>query len=190
MVSALEVPAADLIRELSDRLKKIESIKPPAWAAHVKTGAHRERKPQQPDWWYARTASILRKTYITGRIGVGRLRTLYGGRKSRGSIPEKHVRAGGGVIRKIMKQLEEAELVKKAEPGRILTPKGRSFVDKAVTDLKKKGVKVERTGEAGAEGKRRKGETKTTAAKETARAGRPGKAGKAKPREPRAGEQG
>lgn len=137
MVSALEAPAGELIRNMAEKLKSESTIKAPAWMGYVKSGPHAERKPQEKDFWYVRSASVLRKLYIEKNVGVGKLRTWYGRSKSRGSTPEHHVDAGGSIIRKVMQQLEAAGYVKKDKVGRILTPKGRSFVDKAVMEFYK-----------------------------------------------------
>ena len=80
MVTVYDIPADDLIRKLAEYLKEnVSETTPPTWAAFVKTGAHVERTPSDPDWWYVRCASILRKTYKEGPIGVSRLRKHYGG---------------------------------------------------------------------------------------------------------------
>jgi small subunit ribosomal protein S19e len=140
----LEAPAGELIKKLAEKLKSESAIKAPIWTAYAKSGPHAERKPQEKDFWYVRSASILRKLYIEKNIGVGRLRTWYGRSKSRGGRPEHHVDAGGSIIRKAMQQLETAGYVKKEKTGRILTPKGRSLVDKTVMEFYK-GEKRERT---------------------------------------------
>jgi len=135
MTSIYEVPVDKLIQKLKEELKKIETIRPPLWAQIVKSGSHRERPPQQPDFWYVRAASILRRIYIDGPVGVSRLRTYYGGRKRRGRRPAKTYKAGGAIIRKILQQLEAAGLVKKEKKGRVLTPQGRKFVDKIIGEI-------------------------------------------------------
>ncbi len=143
MVSALEAPADELIKKLAEKLKSESAIKAPAWIGYAKSGPHAERKPQDKDFWYVRSASILRKLYIEKNVGVGRLRTWYGRSKSYGSSPEHHIDAGGSIIRKAMQQLEAAGYVKKEKIGRTLTPKGRSLIDKVVMEFYK-GEKRER----------------------------------------------
>lgn len=156
MVSALDVPADELIAKLSEKLKKETTIKPPEWAVFVKTGAYAERRPHNPDWWYVRCASILRKLYIKENIGVGELRNWYGGRHGPGTRPEHHVKAGGNIIRKALQQLESVGYVKKEKIGRSLSPLGRSFLEKTTLEILKtkpkkpkklkfkKGEKIER----------------------------------------------
>ena len=136
MVSVFEVPADKLIERMKEELKKIQQIKPPVWSNFVKSGVHKERPPEQPDFWYIRAASILRRIYIDGPVGVERLRTYYGGRKRRGHKPAHTYKASGAIIRKILQQLESVGLVKtQNKKGRVLTPKGRKFVDKLVGEI-------------------------------------------------------
>ena len=141
MTNIFDVPPNDLIEEAAKQLQKNEHIKPPEWAAYVKTGAHKERPPARDDWWYVRAAAILRKVQILGPIGVSKLRTKFGGKKNRGYKPEKFVKASGNIIRKILQQLEKAGLVTQAQKGvhkgRVITPKGRSFLDKIAVSLAK-----------------------------------------------------
>ena len=82
MTTVYDVPADLLIKRVAEKLKSM--VKPPEWAKYVKTGVHKQRAPEQEDWWYIRLASILRRVYIDGPVGIERLRTYYGGRKRRG----------------------------------------------------------------------------------------------------------
>ncbi len=141
MVSVYDVPAGELVGRLAEKLKSIEGITPPEWARFVKTGSHKERVPQQADWWYFRVASVLRRVYVDGPVGVGRLRTWYGGRKNFGHSPEHHVDAGGAIIRKALQQLEAVGLVTKNKSGgRIVTSKGQSLLEKTASELATKKV--------------------------------------------------
>ncbi|MBU0667407.1 MAG: 30S ribosomal protein S19e [Nanoarchaeota archaeon] len=119
-----------LIEKTADELKKL--IGAPSWSAFVRTGNHKQRPPVNPDWWYVRAAAVLRTIYLLGPIGVSKLRTKYGGKKNRGVRPEKFVKGSGNIIRKILQELEKAELVKQAQKGkhkgRIITPKGMSLL--------------------------------------------------------------
>ena len=139
MVTALEVPADLLIERVAEKLRKMPQIRPPAWAYYVKTGAHKERLPDNPDWWYYRAASILRKLYKRGRpVGIERLRTAYGGRVNRGVAPEHFMKGSGSIIRKVLQQLERAGLVRKVRgKGRVLTEQGRSLLDNTAYEIMK-----------------------------------------------------
>ena len=137
MVSNVQlVEPLKLIKKVASYLKENKVIEPPPWAMFVKTGVHKERPPQDPDWWYIRAAAMMRKLYIKGPIGVSRLRKLYGGRHRRGHRPPKFARGSGAIIRKILQQLEAAGLVEKADKkGRALTAKGRDLLDEAAAAI-------------------------------------------------------
>lgn len=123
------------------KLKSVKEIKSPEWAAFVKTGTNRARQPVEKDWWFARTASILRKVAVRGPIGVQKLRTIYGGKKNRGYKPEKFFKASGSIIRKSMQQLTAAGLIEDGKvgvrKGKVLTAKGRKFVKEIMDEIKK-----------------------------------------------------
>jgi len=143
VVSAKEVPADLFILRLAEKLREEygDIISPPEWVLYVKTGISRERPPESTDWWYNRAASILRKLYISGEpVGVGTFRIIYGGRKRRGSAPPHFRRAGGSIIRKILQQLERAGLVARTREGRVLSSKGRSFLDRVAIDVFREAV--------------------------------------------------
>jgi small subunit ribosomal protein S19e len=141
VVTALEAPADELIKAVAEYLKtRVTEVRPPAWALMAKTGTHKEHPPTDPDWWYLRAASVLRKLYKTGRpVGIERLRTSYGGRLNRGVAPEHFVKGSGSVVREILQQLEKAGLVEKvAGKGRRLTPAGRSLLDNIAYNVMRK----------------------------------------------------
>ena len=139
-MSVKDVAAQELIEKVAVRLEKMEELKPPDWAGLVKTGVSRERSPSQRNWWWIRAASILRKVYLGQKIGVSKLRKVYGGRKNRGHKPEHKYKASGTVIRKILQQLETAGLVEKGKDkekpaGRVITQKGRSFLNETAKSI-------------------------------------------------------
>jgi len=144
MVNALEVPADMLIKRVAEKLKKeYDAVKPPAWAYFVKTGVHKERPPTDPDWWYVRAASMLRKLYKSGEpIGIETFRVIYGGRQNRGVAPERFRKGSGSIVRKILQQLEAAGLVRRVPgKGRVLTPEGRSLLDRTAREIMEELVK-------------------------------------------------
>lgn len=136
MATIYDVSTAELIKKVAEELKKKDNVKKPDWAEFVKTGAGKERPPEDRDWWYLRAASVLRKVAIVGPVGVSKLRTKYGSKKNRGSKPERFYRGSGKIIRTILQQLEKEGLIKQAEKGvhkgKIITPKGVSLLDKAL----------------------------------------------------------
>ncbi|MEM5802201.1 MAG: 30S ribosomal protein S19e [Candidatus Aenigmatarchaeota archaeon] len=137
MVSVKEVEPNKFISVLKEELKKIKELEPPFWVGMVKSGVHKERPPEQEDFWYIRAASILRRLAIEGEVGVSRLRTYYGGRKQRGHAPAHFYKAGGSIIRKILQKLEVAGLVEKSprKKGRRLTRAGQKLLSGMVKKM-------------------------------------------------------
>ena len=140
MVTVYDVPADELIEHVAKKLKKAK-VKPPEWVNWVTTGVHKEKAPENPDWWYVRMASVMRKIYVKGPIGISRLAAEYGGPKDKGSKPSKAAKGSRSVIRKALQQLEEMGYVKKDKSGRVITPQGRSFMDNTAHEAMKKLVK-------------------------------------------------
>lgn len=138
MPTPYDVPASILIEKLANRLREEhDAIVAPSWASLVKTGSHAERPPQDPEWWFSRCASLLRKIYVRGPVGVQRLRSEYGGRIDRGVRPEHARRGGGAIIRKALQQLEAAGLVEPLRnKGRVVSSEGRRLLDTVSTEIK------------------------------------------------------
>lgn len=149
MVTVYDVNQQELVERAAEELKKVNAVKPPVWAAYVKTGVSKERPPANDDWWYLRTASILKTVYKIGPIGVSKLKTKYGSKQRRGVAPPRFRRGSGNIIRKSLQQLEKAGLIKQIEKGihkgKVITPAGKSFLDRVAVDiLKSPSVKKEK----------------------------------------------
>jgi small subunit ribosomal protein S19e len=138
MATVYDVNANLLIAKSSEELKKL--VKQPLWTIYVKTSAGKERPPLEKDWYYKRLASILRKVYLFGPIGVNKLRLKYGNRKNIGMSGERVYKGSGKIIRTCLQELEKLQFIKKAEKGKhkgkIITGKGKSFLDKLAKNLK------------------------------------------------------
>lgn len=134
------VNSQEFIQVCKEELKKFKEIKPPEWARFTKTGVHKKFPPQEEDWWYTRVASILRRIYLDGPVGVERLKTYYGGKKERGHKPEKFKKAGGKIIRKCLQQLETIGFIEKnknsKKKGRVITEEGKKFLRKVMLKVK------------------------------------------------------
>ncbi|NLI73376.1 MAG: 30S ribosomal protein S19e [Euryarchaeota archaeon] len=131
MVTVYDVPPEKLIAKTAAQLKEMDTIQPPEWAEFVKTGMHTEQAPIQPDWWFTRAASVLRKVYLIGPIGSSRLAAEYGGFSDRGSRPNRAVKGSRAIARQCLIQLEKSGLVAKDKKnGRVITPKGQSLLDR------------------------------------------------------------
>jgi small subunit ribosomal protein S19e len=139
-MSIYDTDAGVLIQNLAKDLK--EMIRQPEWTPYVRTGNHTQRPPADKDWFFVRTAAILRTIALQGPVGVSKLRTKYGGRKNRGYKPEHFVKGSGSIIRKALQELDKTGLTIQAErgvhKGRIVTPKGMKMLAKAGFKEKKK----------------------------------------------------
>lgn len=118
---------------LATALKEYEEFKAPEWVFFVKSGHGKQRPIGDENFWYNRTASILRQIYLRGSVGVERLRTRYGNRQDRGKQPPHFAKASGKILRLILQQGETAELLAKSADGkakgRILTEKGKKLLE-------------------------------------------------------------
>ncbi len=132
-----DVPAQDFIVALAAHLKKSQKLELPEWHDLIKTGTYKELCPQDPDWFYTRAASVIRKIYLRGGIGVGAFQKIYGGAQSNGCMPTHFGKAAKGLHRHILHQLEGKKLVeKRAESkGRYITKEGRRELDTIATQL-------------------------------------------------------
>ncbi len=137
MAKVYDVPADMLIKQLAETLKD-EGISAPTWTPFVKTGAHADRPPHDRDWWYTRCASLLRKIYLHGPIGINELRVKYGGGKPSGYGAAHHRDAGGAIIRNAVHGLEKLGYIEKADKkGRIISSKGMKKLDQMATKILK-----------------------------------------------------
>ncbi len=145
MTHILVVDPNELVNKAATQLKAEKIVAPTEWSKFVKTSSGNERLPDNPDWWYYRSAAILRAIARLGPVGTQKLRTKYGSKKNRGHKPSRFQKASGSIIRKILQQLEKAELIKQDvkgnHKGRVLTPKGISFLDKIAIQIHKESRK-------------------------------------------------
>jgi small subunit ribosomal protein S19e len=134
-----DVPPSVLLPQLASELRNRQAVAPPPWATFVKTGVHKQRAPVQVDWWYLRSASVLRKIYLQGHVGITRLSAEYGGKRDRGSAPY-HAKTGSrAVLREIVHQLEKSGLVQPYKTlGRRLSPEGEKLLTSVSRDALKK----------------------------------------------------
>lgn len=135
----LDIEGSKFVNELAKRLKNIKEFSMPEWAKYVKTSAGNERPPDNPDWWYYRSASILRQLYIKGIIGVERLSKKYKRKKRNKAYPACVFKGSRKIIRTILQQAEKAGFVEKIEKpkkGRQLTKKGKAFLEEIAKSIK------------------------------------------------------
>ena len=130
MPHPVDVPPAVLLPKLATALRTQKAVAPPLWAGFVKTGVHKQRGPVQLDWWYLRSASVLRKISLIGPTGIERLSSEYGGKRDRGSAPY-HARTGSrAILREIVQQLEKSGLLESQKKrGRRVSAEGQRLLD-------------------------------------------------------------
>ena len=102
------------------------AVSMPDWGQYVKTAVDRERPPTQENWWYLRTAAILRKVARNGPVGVNHLAQAFGGKKDNGVMPNTPGVASRHIIRTALQQLEDAGLVEKVPTKEVQVWMGRS----------------------------------------------------------------
>jgi len=134
MANVFEVDSGELVSIAAEKLKEKGVVKP-SYIDFVKSGAGRERLPEQRDFWYMRCSSLLRQVYINGPIGISRLRTRYGNRKGHTVSRHHHYDASGSIITDALGALEKLGYVKKSKKGREITPAGKSFLDKIANEI-------------------------------------------------------
>lgn len=138
MVTFYDVPADAVIEALADRLA--DRLEEPEWMAYAKTSPAKEFPPEQEDFWYLRGASLLRKVATEGPVGVSRLATEYGDR-GEGTArfetrPGRHVDGSRKIIRTLLQQLEDEDLVLLEEgAGRRISPDGRALLDEVADEV-------------------------------------------------------
>ena len=138
MTTVFDVPSKELIDEVAKKLHSDKNIEMPKANSFSRTGVNKENPPENKDWWHVRCASILRKIYINNGIGIEHLRAEYGGKRDRGSKPYKARSGSGSIVRRAVQQLEKAGYVTRIKgKGRVLTPKGRSFMDNTSHEVMK-----------------------------------------------------
>ena len=77
MAALRDIEAGKMVKKIAEELKKNESIKPHKNIMFVKSGVSAERPAMQTDFWFIRSAAILRKVYLNGPVGTQRLRTAF-----------------------------------------------------------------------------------------------------------------
>ena len=136
MITVFDVNPNKLIHAAAQELENDKSIKAPEFTKYVKTGSHAELAPVQKNFWYIRCASILRQAYVKNKVTLGGLKVHYGGAQKNVVHTPHHRDAGGAIIRNAFQQLEKAGYLVKEKDGRILSPKGRKFLDGVSAKLK------------------------------------------------------
>jgi len=139
MVTLYDVPTEELVDAVAERLR--DEIDEPDWVGFAKTGTGAEFPPEQEDFFHRRAASVLRTVAVDGPVGVERLATRYGDKKGGSTryrvAPEHRVDGSRKLIRTILQELGDADLVERPPngEGRVVTAEGRSLLDSVAGDV-------------------------------------------------------
>ena len=142
-MTVFDVQAPALIKVVAADLKK-QGIEQPSWACFVKTGQHKERAPENEDWFFERLASVLYRVYKQGPLGTESLRSYYGGKKRRGVKKPVFRKASGKIVRVCLQQLEKQGLIKKSKKGRVITGKGQAYLNRKAKEAGEMAKRLER----------------------------------------------
>ncbi|KAK4601111.1 hypothetical protein RGQ29_010616 [Quercus rubra] len=125
-----DVSPHEFVKSYAAHLKRSGRVELPEWTDLVKTATFKELAPYDPDWYYIRAASMARKIYLRGGLGVGAFRRIYGGSKRNGSRPPHFCKSSGSIARHILQQLETMKIVEiDSKGGRKITSSGRRDLD-------------------------------------------------------------
>lgn len=145
-VTVLDVPSNLFINALAAFFKEKNVIKLPKWSSLVKSSHANEIVPLNPDYMFFKAAAIARILYVTrsNYIGVGSLKTFFGKKMRRGAQPPKFMKAGGKIIREVVKQLKTNGYIENygtkeqsTTYGMVLTKQGRTELDKIASKVMK-----------------------------------------------------
>ena len=150
MTTVYDIPADIFNPALAVAMADQKAISMPDWGQYVKTAVDRERPPTQENWWFLRTAAILRKVARNGPIGVTHLAQAYGGKKDNGAMPNTPGVASRHIIRTALQQLSDAGLISMKETktvqsvdgdqklysGRVLTASGQKLLDEVAHSVR------------------------------------------------------
>lgn len=131
-MSIYVVSPEKLIEIIAEKLKEYPEISPPKGSEFWKTAFFKELAPADSEnFWYIRSASLLRKVKKYGPIGVNKLRKFYGGKNRKGKGLHHSARGSGKIIRVALQQLENAKLIEvKDKKGRVLSSEGTSLLER------------------------------------------------------------
>ena len=133
MTTFYDIPSELLIPALAERMAATDGIDTPDWAGFVKTAVSRERPPSQENWWFLRSAALLRKVAREGPIGVTHLSQAYGGSKDNGAMPN----TPAGLVEKVpTKTVETEEGEVQLYAGRRITSTGQKMLNEIAHDCR------------------------------------------------------
>ena len=141
-ITLKDIPADKFIAAYAAHLKKTQKVSPIEGASYIKTAHYKDMQPECEDWYYTRAAAVARKVYLRPRIGVGRLRHVFGGVKRNGHCGNRHGRASGKIIRHCLIQLEKAGILVKykdhygnRQDNRVISKEGQKELNEVAKNV-------------------------------------------------------
>ena len=135
-VTVKDVDAQAFVEAYAKYLKRSGRVVLPKYVDYAKTAPRKELAPADPDWYYVRCASIARRVYVKGGVGVGWLARAYGGNSNKGVRRNHHVNAASGVIRSCIQSLESMKVLEQGKNGgRVVTSTGRRDLDRIAAQI-------------------------------------------------------
>ena len=118
-------------------LKRSGKIEIPEWTDYCKTATHKDLSPYDADWYYIRAASMARKIYLRGTIGVGMFKRIYGGNGRRGVRGRRFNTSSGSVARTILRNLVNIGVLEEDEDTgmKSLSREGQRDLDRIASSI-------------------------------------------------------
>ncbi|KCZ81505.1 hypothetical protein H312_01083 [Anncaliia algerae PRA339] len=127
-----KLKASEFNSKVSQYLKKQNLITVPINYDVIKTSHGKQRAPQDPDWYYIRSAAVLRHLALSEEgLTVRYFAKKFGCSKNRGTRPSKHVNSYFSIIKNIFNAFEELQWIDNNNK-RNLTQKGKEELKKIV----------------------------------------------------------
>ncbi|XP_063708286.1 small ribosomal subunit protein eS19A [Culicoides brevitarsis] len=138
-VTVKDVDQDKIVKGVALFLKKSGKLKVPDHIDLIKTAKYKELAPYEPDWFYIRCASILRRLYHRSPAGITQITRIYGGRQRNGVRPSHFCRSDSSAVRKAIQALENVKMIEKhPDGGRKLTSQGQRDLDRIAAQISAK----------------------------------------------------
>jgi len=141
-VCVKDVDAFKWIKGFAAHLKTQGQLEVPEFVDYTKTSSAKTLAPQDPDWYYVRSAAVLRRVYLRPFTGIGGLSKVFG--SAYGKSRPMHFRtAAKGVLRHVLQSLEKLGLLTKSDDGgRVITKAARRDCDRVAMKVLGKQVRM------------------------------------------------
>jgi small subunit ribosomal protein S19e len=126
-----EVRAGAFNETLKCYLKDSGKLKLPVDWDIIKTGRGRERAPEDDDWYYLRTAAVVRQLALSETVTIAAIARRYGNWKNRGVRPSKFVECDESLCCSVFDNLEDMRWVNLVSKADVTADRAYGLTDKA-----------------------------------------------------------